>query len=94
MKSQLNGTSAARNEQLASPRLRMMMRDVEIVPNPLLKSMTQDAYERSAELRRNRIAVLAYQLSEARGFAPGHEADDWRLAQSRIDAIEAGTFEE
>jgi hypothetical protein len=26
-------------KQLASPRLRMMMRDVEIVPNPLLKLM-------------------------------------------------------
>jgi hypothetical protein len=37
--------------------------------------------------------VVAYYLSEARGFAPGHDADDWLLAQSQVDAIDAGMVE-
>jgi hypothetical protein len=54
---------------------------------------TQSAYERSAATRRDRIAIVAYFLSEARGFAPGHEAEDWALAQAEVDAQDAGTFE-
>jgi hypothetical protein len=94
MKSQLNGTTAIHTEQLASPRLRLLMEQAESVPHPLLQSLTQDAYEQSAASRQDRIAVLAYYISEARAFAPGHEAEDWLLAQSRIDAIDAGTLEE
>jgi hypothetical protein len=51
------------------------------------------AHERSAELRRDRIAVVACCLSEARGFVPGHDTDDWLLAQAQVDTTAAGTFE-
>ena len=32
------------------------------------------------------IAVAAYYLSEQRGFAPGHEIEDWLLAETQLDA--------
>jgi hypothetical protein len=48
-----------------------------------------------AECRRNdawrhtRVAVAAYYLAERRGFQPGSEAMDWRLAELQIDAADA-----
>jgi hypothetical protein len=50
---------------------------------------TPIAENRSAESRHDRIARAAYYLSEARGFEPGHDAEDWLLAQSAIDALDA-----
>ena len=35
--------------------------------------------------RRERIAQAAYYLAEQRGFAAGHEEEDWLLAERRID---------
>jgi hypothetical protein len=29
-------------------------------------------------------------MAEARGFEPGHEADDWLAAQLQIDSIDSG----
>jgi len=40
--------------------------------------------------RRERVAVAAYHLAATRGFEPGHEAEDWALAELQIDAIDAG----
>jgi hypothetical protein len=37
-------------------------------------------------LRREMIAAEAYRIAEQRGFAPGHEFDDWIAAESLIDA--------
>ncbi|HVK75778.1 MAG TPA: DUF2934 domain-containing protein [Kofleriaceae bacterium] len=37
------------------------------------------------EQRQQRIAELAYQLAEQRGFAPGGEVDDWLAAERMID---------
>lgn len=34
--------------------------------------------------RRNRIAKLAYEMAEARGFTPGGEVDDWLQAERRL----------
>jgi hypothetical protein len=50
---------------------------------------TATAENQSAESRHGRIATVAYYMSEARGFEPGHEAEDWLLAQSVIDALDA-----
>jgi hypothetical protein len=36
------------------------------------------------------IAEAAYYLAEKRGFVPGHELEDWRDAESRIDRYTAG----
>ena len=51
---------------------------------------TQIAHKQSAASRRGRIATVAYYMSEARGFEPGHDVEDWLLAQSQIDALDAG----
>jgi len=37
----------------------------------------------------HRIQVAAYHLAERRGFAPGHELDDWLAAEDAIDAEDA-----
>jgi hypothetical protein len=39
-----------------------------------------------AELRRQLIAAEAYFLAERRGFAAGHEFDDWIAAEAAVDA--------
>lgn len=36
--------------------------------------------------REMRIATLAYELAERRGFAPGFELDDWLTAEQEVDA--------
>jgi Protein of unknown function (DUF2934) len=51
---------------------------------------TQTAHKRSVDSRHSQIASAAYYLSEARGFAPGHEEEDWLLAQMKIDAFDSG----
>jgi hypothetical protein len=52
---------------------------------------TQIAHKQSAASRHDRIATVAYYMSEARGFEPGHDAEDWLLAQSQIAALDAST---
>lgn len=44
-------------------------------------SRTRDSRERQALIRE-----LAYQYSESRGFAPGHELEDWCAAEAEVDA--------
>ena len=41
----------------------------------------------SAEERRKMIAAAAYYRAETRGFEPGHEHEDWLLAEREIDTI-------
>ena len=40
--------------------------------------------------RKQRIAELAYQRAQARGFAPGQEMDDWLAAELEVDSLLAG----
>ena len=48
--------------------------------------------EVSAERRRAMIAESAYLRAERRGFATGHEVDDWFAAEREVDALlSAGT---
>lgn len=42
----------------------------------------------------HRIAVAAYFLAEHRGFAPGHELDDWLAAEDAIEAEDAARWSE
>ena len=45
-----------------------------------------------AEKRHALIAEAAYLRAERRGFAPGHEEDDWLAAETEIDlALTAST---
>jgi len=66
----------------------------DAAPVPMAEAIrwTQTAHERSAALRKKRIAIVAYHMAESRGFAPGHDAEDWLLAQAQVDAEDAGTF--
>lgn len=40
-----------------------------------------------SEQRRGMIAEAAYYRAEQRGFAPGHELDDWCAAEIEVDAV-------
>jgi len=37
------------------------------------------------ELRHEMIATAAYFIAEQRGFAPGHEQEDWHRAEAAIE---------
>jgi len=39
------------------------------------------------EARRALIAETAYLRAERRGFAPGHEVEDWLAAEVEVDAL-------
>lgn len=39
------------------------------------------------EARRALIAESAYLRAQRRGFAPGHESEDWLAAEAEIDAL-------
>jgi hypothetical protein len=41
----------------------------------------------TAEARRALIAESAYLRAEQRGFAPGHETEDWLAAEVEVDAL-------
>jgi len=41
----------------------------------------------SDENRRAMIAEAAYLRAERRGFAPGHEGEDWLAAELEVDAL-------
>jgi len=43
----------------------------------------------TAERRHELIAIAAYYLAERRGFAPGHEEEDWLAAEAELDAAGA-----
>ena len=45
------------------------------------------AAQLSVEARHALIAAAAYLRAERRGFAPGHETDDWFAAEAEVDAL-------
>jgi len=48
---------------------------------PLAEGITQV----DPELRHEIIATAAYFIAEQRGFAPGHEEEDWYRAEAAVD---------
>jgi hypothetical protein len=36
------------------------------------------------------ISEAAYYMAQHRGFGPGHEVEDWLLAESQIDILRTG----
>jgi Protein of unknown function (DUF2934) len=40
----------------------------------------------AAELRRQMVAAAAYFLAERRGFAAGHDLEDWLAAEAMVDS--------
>ncbi len=49
-----------------------------------------EAQSGSAEPRQAAIAQAAYYKAEQRGFAPGHEMDDWLDAEREVVSAEGG----
>jgi hypothetical protein len=45
----------------------------------------------AADDRRDLIAISAYYLAERRGFAPGHELEDWLAAEAKVAADESSS---
>ncbi len=54
------------------------------------KASTTSVMNVTPEVRRQMIAEAAYFRAEARGFAPGHELEDWLAAEQEVDLIISG----
>jgi len=50
-------------------------------PSPFSRQHAGD----TASVRHERIAKAAYRRAESRGFAPGHEIEDWLAAEREVD---------
>jgi Protein of unknown function (DUF2934) len=48
----------------------------------------QEECKRDDTWRHTRVTIAAYYLAERRGFEPGSEAADWKLAELQIDAAD------
>lgn len=93
MSSQLDGACSG-------PHVKESTLDVYILALPDVemekKSLKRDAESAEPSIRRfdawrhERVAMAAYYLAANRGFEPGHEAEDWSLAELQTDAIDAG----
>jgi hypothetical protein len=51
------------------------------------KAAPQRRVQVSPEARHTMIAEAAYLRAERRGFAPGHESEDWLAAELEVDAL-------
>ncbi len=58
-------------------------------PSSSAKARRPEPNRWTEEARHELIAIAAYYLAEKRGFAPGHEEEDWLAAEARIDAAGA-----
>jgi hypothetical protein len=58
-------------------------------PKSFKPSLDREAMQatQDPQVRRQRIAEIAYYLAEQRGFESGHEDDDWLEAEREIDGI-------
>ena len=59
------------------------------IPKPVetgrIKDVSITVTSRHREDRHSSIALAAYFRSESRGFAPGHEVEDWLAAEEEVD---------
>jgi hypothetical protein len=69
---------------------------VDPAPRAVVEDAISETFARSGELaegvtqvdpelRHEMIATAAYYIAEQRGFAPGHEQDDWYRAEVAVD---------
>jgi len=61
-----------------------------VVSGVVLRNLALYIVPRVAEDRSVAIAKLAYLKAARRGFAPGHELDDWLAAEEEVDQRLAG----
>lgn len=58
-----------------------------IAPRVVTPSSTgRSAQAHKSQTRQEMIRTAAYLLAERRGFGPGHELDDWLLAEQQVDS--------
>jgi Protein of unknown function (DUF2934) len=86
-----NGIGSNANRPLIAD-LALDMAAPEVADSNLASGIrwTQPADKPEVESRHSRIATAAYYLSEARGFEPGHDEEDWDRAQLKIDESDGG----
>ncbi len=46
-----------------------------------------DTARKPVQMRQQDIALAAYYRAQARGFAPGHDVEDWLAAEQDVAAI-------
>jgi len=61
-----------------------------VVSGIVLRNLALYVVPHVAEDRGVSIANLAYRKAQRRGFAPGHELDDWLAAEDEVDQRLAG----
>jgi hypothetical protein len=93
MNSTLDGASTKKSRSSNAALPASLPSEAGIAATPESIRWTPTAHERSVTLRHERIAIAAYLIAEARGFEPGHDADDWLRAQAEIDLFDSGTLE-
>lgn len=86
----LDGTGSNGHRELIDRQSSEIFRHAGIAATPECIRWTQTVHQKAVVKRHNRIAVAAYLISEARGFEPGHDAEDWIAAQSQIDGVDSG----
>jgi hypothetical protein len=67
--------------KLVSPGKRTTMRKATAEPKLTASSTSLDP-----DVRRQLVAAEAYFLAERRGFAAGHELEDWVAAEAAVDS--------
>jgi hypothetical protein len=94
-------TDPSRSPEIAKEIPKVIKADEKVVPKSppraRAKSTTPRATKSTAkasafvavseDVRRGMIAEGAYLRAELRGFAPGHEAEDWLAAEAEVDAL-------
>ncbi|MGA2778819.1 MAG: DUF2934 domain-containing protein [Steroidobacteraceae bacterium] len=70
-------------------RIKMPEAQSSIAPRVRKSASAQLAVQRTEAWRQERIATAAYYLAQKRGFEPGHEQEDWLLAEAQVDAGDA-----
>ena len=56
-------------------------KQVATMPAPKLVEVRKDSFAANLE---EKIRIRAYQLYEERGYLPGHEDEDWLVAEQEI----------
>ena len=56
-------------------------KQVATMPAPKLVEVRKDSFAANLE---EKIRIRAYQLYEERGYLPGHEDEDWLIAEQEI----------
>ena len=70
--------------ELAPSVAEVMSADIAAQTQILEETPADHAPHDDAESRQHAIERAAYFLAQARGFVPGHELDDWLIAERQI----------